>query len=173
MSTDNTKVTFKGNKLTLQQKALTVGSPMPTFTLTANDMSDLKSESLKGKILVICGVPSLDTPTCNIQTKRFNSAAENLSADVVILTVSMDLPFAQSRWCGAEGVKRVITGSDYKYHQFGKAFGAFIEEWALLARAVFVVDKTGTISYVEYVSDISAEPNYEAALAKVSELLEK
>lgn len=173
MSSDNKYVTFHGNRLTLTSAALKVGDTLPAFTLTAQDMSDLKSDLFKGKILIIATVPSLDTPTCAIETKRFEQTASKLSPAVEILSVSRDLPFAQKRWCGSEGVSKVKTGSDYKYRTFGSAFGVQIEEWGLLARAVFVADKQGRVAYVEYVSNISDEPNYDAALKVVSSLLEK
>ncbi len=168
----NTNVVFQGTPLKLSNAALREGAKMPDFVLTAQDMSDLHSSSFLGKTLIICSVPSLDTSVCSTETKRFNTAAEELSSDIVILTVSMDLPFAQKRWCGAEGCTRVITGSDYKYRSFGKAFGVQIEEWGLLSRAVFVVDRTGLIAHVEYVKEISEEPDYATALAKVSMLSE-
>jgi thiol peroxidase len=171
-NSDNTKVTFQGNKLTLIGAGLKVGSKMPAFTLTAQDMSDLSSSKYAGKVLVISVVPSLDTPTCALQTKRFNKEAEKLGSNVHILTVSLDLPFAQKRWCGAEGTSRVETGSDYKHHSFGQAFGCFIKEWALLGRAVFVVDKSGTITFVEYVPSISDEPSYSEVLKSVSAAVE-
>lgn len=178
VNTDNTKVTFKGSKLTLKGKAVKVGDVMPSFTLTAQDMSDLKSDSLRDHVLIIAPVPSLDTPVCAVETKRFEQTAANLSPVVKILAVSHDLPFALKRWCGAEGVSKVTAASDFKYRSFGTAFGVQIEEWGLLSRAVFVVDTGvgntgGKIAHVEYVPDISQEPDYEAALKVVSSLVEK
>ena len=169
----NSNVTFKGAKLTLTGKALAEGQSIPAFTLTANDMSDYKSDALSGKAAVISVLPSLDTPVCALQTKRFNQEAEKLSSHVTILTVSLDLPFAQARWCGAEGAKSVVTASDFKYRTFGEAFGCFIKEWGLLSRAVFVVDKSGKIVHLEYLSDISNEPNYDAVLKSLSTLVER
>jgi len=173
MNKTNTNITFKGSKLTVSGKALREGDSMPPFTLTAQDMSDLKSDSYKGKILIIASVPSLDTPLCSVETKRFNQLAQKLSSDVVILTVSMDLPFAQKRWCGKEGADHIQTGSDFKYRSFGKAYGVYIEEWGLLARAVFVVDRAGKITHLEYVPEVSSEPDYDAALANVGTLLKR
>lgn len=170
MNTTNTNITFKGGKLTLSGKPLRTGDSMPLFTLTAQDLSDLKSDHFKGKVLIISAVPSLDTPVCSMQTRRFNQAAEELSDKIVILTVSMDLPFAQKRWCGAEGCNNVVCASDYKYRSFGKAFGAFIEEWGLLARALFVIDTKGKVTYLEYVPEVSHEPDYETALSKAKAL---
>lgn len=172
MNKTNTNITFKGEKLAVSGTVLREGSSMPEFVLTAQDLSDLKSSAFAGKVLVIATVPSLDTPVCAVETKRFNTAAEELSSDVIILTVSMDLPFAQARWCGAEGCSRVITASEYKQRGFAKAFGVHIDALSLLSRAVFVVDKKGMIVHVEYVKEITEEPDYSAALAKVSMLTE-
>ena len=171
INTSNQNVTFKGGKLTLKGKALKVGDTLPSFILTALDMSDYKSDVLKGKIAIISIVPSVDTPVCSVQTKHFNKEAAELGSKVAILTVSRDLPFAQKRWCGAEGVSNVTLASDYKNRGFGEAFGAEIVEWGLLARAVVVADSSGKVQYLEYVPEISAEPQYEAALKKVRELL--
>ncbi len=173
MNTTNKNITFKGGPLTLLGKELRVGDFLPAFKLTANDMSDFKSESLRGKTVILSVVPSLDTPVCSIQTKRFNQEVSGLGKDsgkeVIVLTVSMDLPFAQKRWCGAEGVTSVVTASDYKYRSFGEAFGVLIKEWGLLGRAIFVADRDGKIVHLEYVPEVSTEPNYEAALKKVKE----
>ncbi len=171
MSSDNKNITFKGSPLTILGKALKVGDTLPTFTLTANDMSDLSSTAFADKPVIVSVVPSVDTPVCSIQTKRFNQEAGELGSKVAILTVSRDLPFAQKRWCAAEGVENLTLASDYKHQAFGEAFGAFIKEWGLLARALFVADKTGKLVHVEYVSDVSSEPDYSVALQKVRELL--
>ncbi len=160
-------ITFKGNPLTLVGSALRAGSEAPHFTLTANDLSDLKCDAYHGKVLVISVVPSLDTPVCATQTRTFNQKATQLSQDVVVLTVSMDLPFAQKRFCGAEGIERVVTASDYKHRSFGPAFGVVIKELGLLTRAVFVIDRKGKVVHAEYVGEVTSEPNYDAALAAV------
>lgn len=167
MNTTNKNITFKGNNLTIVGREIKVGDTLPGFKLTANDMSDLSSDTYRGKTIVLSVVPSLDTPTCAISTKRFNEEASKLGQDVAILTVSMDLPFAQKRWCGAEHVERVQTASDYKYRGFGETFGTYIKEWGLLCRAIFVADKQGKVKHVEYVADISSEPDYTATLAAV------
>ncbi len=169
MNSSNQNISFKGAKLTIKGKALKVGDSIPSFLLTANDMSDIKSDSFKGKALIISIVPSLDTPTCALQTKRFNKEATELSSKATILTVSRDLPFAQKRWCGAEAVANVVTASDFKYRSFGEAFGVEIPDWGLLARAVLVVNPQGKITHIEYVPEVSQEPNYEAALKAVRE----
>jgi thiol peroxidase len=160
-------ITFKGNPMTLIGPAVKVGSEAPHFTLTANDLSDLRCDAYHGKVLVISVVPSLDTPVCAVQTRTFNQKATQLSQDVVVLTVSMDLPFAQKRFCGAEGIERVVTASDYKHRSFGPAFGVLIKELGLLTRAVFVLDRKGKVAHAEYVGEVTKEPNYDAALGAV------
>jgi len=167
MTERNGEITFKGNPLTLIGPKLKVGSEAPHFTLTANDLSDLRCDAYHGKIVVLSVVPSLDTPVCAVQTRTFNQQATRLAKDVVVLTVSMDLPFAQKRFCGAEGIDRVVTASDYKYRTFGEAFGVLIKELGLLARAVFVLDRQGKVVHVEYVPEVTQEPDYEKALAAV------
>jgi thioredoxin-dependent peroxiredoxin len=138
--------------------------------LTANDLSVVKLSALaRGKVCIITAVPSLDTPVCDLETRRFNKEAGELGDDVVILAVSMDLPFAQKRWCGAAGVKNVQTLSDYRQAAFGKAYGVLIKDLHLLARAVFVLDKPGLIRYVELVKEVASEPNYDAALTAARE----
>ena len=161
------EITFKGNPLTLVGPKFQVGSQAPHFTLTANDLSDLRDDAYRGKVLVISVVPSLDTPVCAVQTRTFNQQATRLAQDVVVLTVSMDLPFAQKRFCGAEGIDRVVTASDYKYRTFGEAFGVLIKELGLLTRAVFVLGRQGEAVHVEYVPEVTQEPNYDKALAAV------
>ena len=169
MNNTNKNVTFKGAPLEILGRELRVGDPMPAFKLTGTDMGDITSDKFKGKVLILSVVPSLDTPTCAIQTKKFNTSAGEVP-NVAILTVSMDLPFAQKRWCGAEGATNLTTGSDYKYRSFAEPFGVLIKDWGLLARAIFVVDASGKIAHIEYVKEISAEPDYEAALAVAKKL---
>jgi len=170
MNTSNQNITFKGNKVSVTGRELHEGDALPEFKLTGVDMSDVTNATFSGKVLVLSVVPSLDTPVCAIQTKRFNQEAGSLSDDVVILTVSVDLPFAQKRWCGAEGVDNVMTASDYKYRSFGENFGTYINELGLLCRAVFVVDQHDKLAYVEYVQEVTSEPDYSAALATVKNL---
>jgi len=164
-------ITFKGTPMTLVGNEVKVGQQAPHFTLTANDMSDLVCRQFHGKVQVISVVPSLDTPVCATQTRTFNERAAGLSADVVILTVSVDLPFAQKRFCGAEGIERVITASDYRYGIFAEQFGVQIKELGLLTRAVFVIDKNGQVTHVEYVPEVTNEPDYDAALQAVQAAL--
>ena len=162
-------VKFKGNPLTLLGPEIKVGSKAPDFQVLAQDLSPLTLVSAKGKTLLISVVPSLDTPVCDAQTRRFNQEAATLP-NVDILTVSMDLPFAQKRWCGAAGIDRVNVVSDHKEAAFGKAYGVLIKELRLLSRSIFIVDGAGTVRYVEYVPEVTAHPNYDAALAAVRQL---
>lgn len=171
MSSTNENILFKGSKAAIVGPSLRVGAKLPAFKLTGTDMADVTNQSFAGKVIFLSVIPSLDTPICAIQTKRFNKEASDMSKDVVILTVSMDLPFAQKRWCGAEGVDRVITASDYKYRTFGESFGVLLKDLGLLTRAVFIADKSGNVTYVEYVSDVGQEPDYEAALGHIRKLL--
>ena len=156
---------FKGGPVTLLGDKLNVGDKAPAFTAVANDLSTVSSSQYDGKIKVISFVPSLDTGVCDAQTRRFNQEAANLGDNVVVLTISMDLPFAQKRWCGAAGIDRVVTLSDYRDAEASHAFGTYIKEWRLCSRAVFVVDSTGTVVYAEYVPAAGEQPNYDAAVA--------
>ncbi|KPK45991.1 MAG: redoxin [Planctomycetes bacterium SM23_25] len=163
-------VTFQGSPLTLIGDALEVGDAAPDVTVLGNDLSEVALASFRGKAVVIASVPSLDTPVCDLQTRRFNEEAAGLAGDVEVLTVSMDLPFAQARWCGAAGVDRVTTLSDHRDAAFGTAYGVLIRELRLLARAVFVVDRDGVIRYIQVVPEITDEPDYAGALDAVREL---
>ncbi len=164
-------ITFKGGPLTLVGNEAVVGQEAADFEVLGNDLSPVKLSSFRGKVCVISSVPSLDTPVCDVQTRRFNEEAGRLGDDVVVLTISMDLPFAQGRWCGAAGVDNVVTLSDHRDGAFGEAFGLLIKELRLLARAVHVVDKDGVIIYSQVVPEVTDEPDYDAALAAVGELV--
>lgn len=164
-------VTMRGNPLTLVGKELRIGDPAPDMELLDNDLNAVKLSSFKGKVCVISSVPSLDTPVCDMETRRFNEAAGKLGDNVVVLTVSMDLPFAQKRWCGAAGVKRVITLSDHRGASFGNAFGVLIKELRLLARSIFVVDRSGIIQYIQHVKELSQEPDYDAIIKAVQKIV--
>ena len=155
-------ITMKGNPLTLLGKEVKAGDMAPDVTLVANDLSEVKLSSFKGKKVIISAIPSLDTPVCDTETKRFNQEAAKLG-DVVIVTVSKDLPFAQKRWCGAAGITAVKTLSDYRSN-FGETYGVLIKGLNLLARAIFVVDENGKVIYTQIVKEIATEPNYEEAL---------
>ena len=159
--------TFKGNPLTLVGPELKKGDKAPNFQLLANDLSVVTLESFKGKTKLISVVPSLDTPVCDMQTKRFNEEASKLPSDVVVLTVSTDLPFAQSRWCGAAHADKVKCLSDHRDASFGKAYGVLIKELRLLSRSIFVIGPDDKIQYVEYVKEITQHPSYEQALASL------
>lgn len=156
-------VTFKGNPVTLIGKEVKVGDTAPDFTVLANDLSPVTLKDTDGKVRIISVVPSLDTGVCDSQTRKFNEEAAK-AGDVVVMTVSMDLPFAQKRWCAAAGLENVITVSDHRDASFGEAYGVLMKELRLLARAVFVVDSNNKVTYVEYVPEGTTHPQYEAAL---------
>jgi thiol peroxidase len=164
-------ITMKSNPLTLIGPKLSVGDSAPDIEVLDNDLNPVKLSSFRGKVCVLSTVPSLDTPVCDMQTRKFNDQAGKLGDDVVILTISMDLPFAQKRWCGAAGVDRVSTFSDHRDAAFGEAYGVLIKELRLLARAVFVVDRQGTVQYIQLVKEVTEEPDYEAVLDAVAKLV--
>ncbi|BDG61028.1 thiol peroxidase [Caldinitratiruptor microaerophilus] len=157
-------VSFGGKPVTLIGPEIKVGDTAPDFTALGTDLKPVSLKDFAGKPLILASVPSLDTGVCDAETRRFNEEATGLPG-VTILTISMDLPFAQKRWCGAAGVERVITLSDHRDASFGQAYGVLVKELRLLARAVFVVDASGKVTYVEYVPDAHNHPNYEAAIA--------
>lgn len=156
-------VTFKDNPVTLLGTEVRVGNDAPNFTVISNDLQDKTLDDYKGKIKLISVVPSLDTGVCAEQTKRFNEEADKLD-NVHVLTISMDLPFAQTRWCSAEGVKNIDVLSDHRDASFGKKYGVLIKELRLLARSIFVIDSNDKIVYAEYVPEVTNHPNYDAAL---------
>ncbi|MBE0535931.1 MAG: thiol peroxidase [Phycisphaerae bacterium] len=164
-------VTFKGAPLTLLGPRIKVGDPAPDFSALANDLSPVALSDYEGKVVILSSVPSLDTPVCDSQTRRFNEEAAALSDDIVILTVSMDLPFAQKRWCAAAGIDKVQTISDHRDASFGRAYGLLVKELRLLARAVIVVDKAGDIVYAQIVDEIGKAPDYAPAIAAAKKLL--
>jgi len=159
-----TRITMQGRPLTLVGGELRVGEQATDFEAVATDLSSVKLSSFRGKVVIISAVPSLDTPVCDIQTRRFNERAAALGGDVAVLTISMDLPFAQRRWCGAAGVDNLMTLSDHRDAEFGRAFGVLIKELRLLARAVFVVDAEGVIRYKQVVNELTNEPDYDSAI---------
>ncbi len=163
-------VTLKGGPVDLAGPELTVGSPAPDFTLQGSDLGDVSLGDSAGKTRIIATVPSLDTPVCHEETRKFNEAAAGLE-NTDVLVVSMDLPFGQNRWCGAEGVENVSTLSAHRCTAFGEAYGVLVSGGPLdrcLARAVFVVSADGTLTHVEYVSEIAEHPDYDAAIAAAS-----
>lgn len=162
---------FKGNPITLVGPELKAGDKAPDFTLNKNLLESVQLSDYAGKVKLISVVPSLDTGVCDFQTRRFNEEASKLGDNVIILTVSADLPFAQARWCGAAGIDKVITLSDYKSNSFGEAYGVLIKEFALDMRAVFVIDANDVITYVQVLEEMTEHPNYEAAIAAVQALI--
>lgn len=154
-------VTMRGNPLTLVGNEVKVGETAPDFVALDNNLTPVKLSAYRTKICIISSVPSLDTPVCDNETRKFNEEAMKLGEKVQIITISMDLPFAQKRWCGAAGVNKIQTLSDHKEAQFGTTYGVLIKELRLLARAVFLVDQKGILQYTQLVKEISNEPNYE------------
>ena len=163
-------VSMRGNPLTLLGNEVKVGDEAPDFVALASDLSSVSFSSFRGKLCVLSSVPSLDTPVCAAQTRRFNEEAERLGADVAILTISMDLPFAQKRWCAGARVSAVQTLSDHRDASFGMSYGMLIKELRLLARAVLVVDRGGTIRYLQLVREMTDDPDYDAALSALGNL---
>jgi thiol peroxidase len=159
-------VTFKGAPLTLVGPELKVGAMAADVEMVGQDLAPVRLSQSRGKVRLISVVPSLDTPVCDAQTKRMNDEAAKLP-HIEILAISMDLPFAQKRWCGATGTNRIKVVSDYKNASFGTGFGVLVKELRLLARAVFVLDGQGVVQYAEVVPEVTSHPNYDAALAAV------
>ena len=163
-------VTMRGNPLTLVGNEVKTGEAAPDFSALDTNLTPVKLSSYRNKICIISSVPSLDTPVCDMETRKFNEEAGKLGDKIQILTISMDLPFAQKRWCGASGVNKLQTLSDHREAQFGVAYGVLIKELRLLARAVFLVDPKGILQYTQLVKEIANEPNYEeiwSALKKI------
>ncbi|WP_243372149.1 thiol peroxidase [Geotalea sp. SG265] len=166
----NNVVTFKGKPVTLLGPELHVGDRAPDFTVVDNGLSPVTLATYSGKVKVISAVPSLDTPVCEMETRRFNQEAATLPDKVVVLTISLDLPFAQKRWCGAANIDRVITLSDYQERSFGLAYGVLIKELKLLSRSIFVIDRTDIIRYIQHVPEVTREPDYGAVMDAVKNL---
>ena len=165
------KVTFKGNPVTLVGPELRVGDAAPNFSVVDNGMGGVTLASYEGMVKIISAVPSLDTPVCDTETRRFNQEAATLPEGVAILTISADLPFAQKRWCGAAGIDKVVTLSDYRDRSFALAYGVLIDELKLLSRAIFVLDRNNVIRYIQHVPEVTHEPDYDAVLRAARELL--
>lgn len=164
-------VTFQGNLLHLEGSLPVVGEKAPDFVLAANDLSPRSLKDYAGKVLVLVCVPSLDTPVCDMEVRRFNTEAAALSDTVKIVAASCDLPFAQARWCGAAGVTAVESASDHKDVSLGKQYGVLIQELRLLARAIFVIAPDGTLAYSQLVPEVTHEPDYAAVLEAVKKLV--
>jgi thioredoxin-dependent peroxiredoxin len=163
-------VTFQGNPLTLIGNALKIGDKAPPFTALDKDLTPVSLSDFAGKIKIISVTPSLDTPVCNLQATTFNRSAASLSPDIALINVSMDLPFAIARFCSTEGIDKLRTLSDHRDASFGLAYGVLVEELRLLARSIFVVDKTNTIRYIELVPEMTNEPDYDKALSEAKKL---
>lgn len=164
------QVTFKGNPMTVLGNEVKVGDQAPDFTVLANDLSEVTLADSKGKIRLVSVVPSIDTGVCDAQTRRFNEEVSKVE-NVEVLTISADLPFAQKRWCAANGLENVKTYSDHRNLSFAEAYGVHMKELRLLARAVFVIDSHDKITYVEYVSEGTNHPDYEKAIEAVKAAL--
>lgn len=164
------QVTFGNQPVTLVGKELSVGDQAPDFKVLDNARSEKTLADFKGQKLLLSVVPSLDTGVCDAQTRRFNEAASELGEGYKVLTISMDLPFAQKRWCGNAGVENVETLSDHYAASFGEAYGVLMQEHRLLARSIFVVNEAGEVTYVEYVSEGTNHPDYEKALEALKAL---
>jgi len=158
-------VTMRGNPLTLLGPRIEANEDAPDFTALKDLKTPVKLSDTEGKVRILLSIPSLDTPVCSIETKRFNDEAAKLGDDVLVQVVSVDTPFAMSRWCGAEGVTNVQTLSDFKDRDFGKKYGVEIDGLGIYARAAFVVDRQGVVVYSEYVPEVAEEPNYESILS--------
>ena len=167
----NGVITFKGNPMTVCGPALKVGAPAPDFQVVDNDLQPVTRDNAGGKVQLITVVPSIDSPVCDTMSRRFHDVFVNLPVSVAIYTISLDLPFAQKRWCGAAGIERITMLSDYQERSFGLNYGVLIKELKLLARAVFVIDQDGRIAYQEIVKEVTDEPDYAAALSAVRRLV--
>ena len=163
-------VTFKGNPLQMSGELPQAGQKAPDFSLVANDMSAVSLNDSAGKVRIISVVPSIDTPVCSIQTARFNRELDSLPDSVVGYTVSVDTPFAQKRYCGAEGVEKMKLLSDFKGQKFARDYGLYLENLGITARCVFIVDKDDKIAYTQLVPEVAQEPDYQEVLDKAREL---
>ncbi|MBE0602277.1 MAG: thiol peroxidase [Deltaproteobacteria bacterium] len=157
-------VAFKGNPMTLLGPEIKAGDKAPDFHVVDAALSPVTLADFRGKVKIISAVPSLDTPTCDTETRRFNEEAAKLPGNVVLLTISLDLPFAQKRWCAAAGIDKVRVLSDYQDRSFAGAYGVLIKELKLLSRSIFVVDGGDTVRYVQHVKEVSQEPDYGAVM---------
>lgn len=172
MSERTNLIKMKGSPLTLVGNEVKVGDNAPDFEVLNEKLESVKLSSFKGKVVILVSVPSVDTPVCDLETKRFNQEAGKLGDNVAILTLSMDLPFAQQRWCAAAGVENLQLLSDHRDASFGNSYGVLLKELRLLARTVFIVDRKGTVQYVQYVQETTEEPDYEEVLRALNKVLE-
>lgn len=163
-------ITIKGNPLTLVGNEVKVGDKAPDFTVLDSSLNEVKLSDFKGKIKIISVTPSLDTPVCDMQLKRFEKEASSMSDDIVVINISVDLPFAISRFCGASGISKAKAFSDHRHLSFGQNYGLLINELRLLARAVIIIDKEDTIKYIDLVSEVTNHPDYDKALAELKQI---
>ncbi len=170
MNKKDLNITFAGGKLTILGNDVKVGDKAPEFTALNKDLQPVKLSDFDGKVKLIVVYPSIDTGVCAAQNRRFNVEANKLE-DVAVISISCDLPFAQSRFCGAEGLENILTLSDHKDLDFGEKYGFIIEELRLLTRGTVIIDKDNTIKYIEYVPEVTNEPDYDKALEEVKKLL--
>jgi thiol peroxidase len=168
---DSRTVTLHGKPLPLSGTEIQVGDKAPDFAVLDNDLKEFKFSSLRGKVRIVLSVGSLDTSVCDLETRRFNEEAASLGDGLRVLVISMDLPFAQKRWCAAAGVERVMTLSDHRQAAFGQAYGMLLAESRMLARAVFIIDANDIVRYVQLVPEIAQEPDYDAVLRAAKEIL--
>lgn len=171
MEKNNSKVTFKGNPVTLIGNEIKLNDKAVNFTVLNNGLQEVNLSDYDGKVKILSLFPSIDTGVCSKQAHTFNHEAANLSKDIVILAISNDLPFALNRFCGAEGITNLVTLSDHKNLDFSTKYGFLIEELRLLARGVVVIDKNNVVKYVEYVSEVTHEPDYERAISAAKKLV--
>ena len=164
-------ITFKGNSFTLLGPEIKVGAAAPDFRVVDGSLAPVTLASFSGKVKIISAVPSLDTPVCDTETRRFNQEAASLPDNVAVLTISLDLPFAQKRWCGAAGIDRVQVLSDYQDRSFAEAYGLLIKELKLLTRAIVIVDAANVVRYVQIVPEVTSEPDYGAVISAAKALL--
>ena len=165
------KITFLGNPLTLIGTEKKTGEKADNFTVLDKELKEISLKDFTGKIKLISVTPSLDTPVCDIQARRFNQEAAKLPDDVVIMNISMDLPFAISKFCTTAGIDKVKAYSDHRDASFGNAYGVLIKELRLLARSIFIIDMDDTIRYIELVRELSQHPDYDKALAELRKLI--
>lgn len=164
------QITFQQEPVTLSGTEIHVGDTAPNFTVLSNDLKEITLKDYEGKVKLLSVVPSIDTGVCSKQTKRFNEEAQSLG-EVDVLTISMDLPFAQARWTNEHHIKDVVTLSDHRFADFGKKYGVLIEELRLLCRAIFVIDANDDVTYVEYVNEVTNHPNYDKVLEHLQQLV--
>lgn len=167
---EKTMITMGGHPVALEGQIPNIGAPAPLFKVVDEKFNPVSLSDFKGKTVLISAVPSLDTGVCALQTKRFNKEFANFSADVVMLTVSEDLPFAQKRFCQTENVDKIKVLSDSVWRDFGEKYGLLIKDRGLLARSIFIIDAQGILKYHELVSEVSEHPDYDAALTALTEI---